>query len=145
MAPRCEIKKNKISSTLIFHPFTSLYPFLSCISLFRTSHVCPALPLLHFLISYFPCLPRTSPPIILSNMPAPADFLSFPSRTSLYCGIYLFSVCAFLLILFYWDFPEKCICTWICFFLLIWLSFIQCCSFCFEIDASAVSVCFNLY
>ena len=51
------------------------------------------------------------------QVPPPAYFLSFlftfPSRTSLYCGFYLYYVCNvfFLPLLFYWDFPENCICT----------------------------------
>ena len=143
-------------------PFISLYPFIpctsfpSCISLFRTSHICPALPLPK---SCWACPLR---------VPPPAYFLPFTllSRTSLYCVLYVFlpsfftwiflkilfiiddllfywfgpclsNVVVFALNLkhllclfaFCWSFLDEFVCNWLLFCLFL------------EFIASAVTVC----
>ena len=102
-----------------------------------SSSVLPHIPLpfpscISFSFPYFPCLSLTyASKILLSRIPPPGYFLPFPiallSRTSLYCFFLSLFFRIFLKNLFEIRFG----------FLIIWFLFIQCCSFCFEFDASS--------
>ena len=120
---------------VLFH--ISPISFFSCTS-FNSLYFpfCPALP-----------LPKSCWAYPLQAPPSTQFFLfsfALPSRTSLYCGFYLYCVCN----VFFFNFcfteiflKNVFVLDNDLFVLLIWFLFLQCCSFFYEFNASAVSVC----
>ena len=111
--------ENAHSRSFLLHPY-GLYHFLPC-----TSFV-PVTPL------FVPHFPSQNPVEHAPSRVLPSLYLSLP---------YLPVLLILRPLLIYWGFPENCIFDWRFGFFFIWFLFVQCCRFCFQFVASAVSVC----